>query len=138
MVVNVIPGGVAGRPPTWKDYPMINVETDQESAERIRETVRERYAASARAVTQSTGSGCGPSCCRTETSDPVTSNLYGDAEVAILPGAAVAASLGCGNPTDLAELRPGETVLDLGSGGGIDVLLSAKRVGPTGYAYGVD
>src|SRR5262249_38301559 len=70
--------------------------------------------------------------------DPVTANLYGDAEVATLPGGALAASLGCGNPTALADLRPGETVLDLGSGGGIDVLLSARRVGPTGFAYGLD
>ena len=70
--------------------------------------------------------------------DPITSNLYGCGETAELPAEAVAASLGCGNPTALAELRPGETVLDLGSGGGIDVLLSAKRVGPVGKAYGLD
>src|SRR5205085_8628847 len=70
--------------------------------------------------------------------DPITSNLYEDAETASLPGGALRASLGCGNPTALAELRAGETVLDLGSGGGIDVLLSARRVGPTGKAYGLD
>ena len=74
--------------------------------------------------------GCGP--------DPITANLYDDREIAGLPAAAVLASLGCGNPTALAELRPGEVVLDLGSGGGIDVLLSARRVGPTGKAYGLD
>ncbi len=104
----------------------------------IRETVREKYAEHARRAAEASGCGCGPSCCRTESADPVTSNLYGDAEAATLPGGALAASLGCGNPTALAELRPGETVLDLGSGGGIDVLLSAKRVGPAGFAYGLD
>jgi arsenite methyltransferase len=77
-----------------------------------------------------TGSGCGP--------DPITSNLYDDAQAAAIPAEALLASLGCGNPTALAELKPGEVVLDLGSGGGIDVLLSAKRVGPTGKAYGLD
>ena len=70
--------------------------------------------------------------------DPITADRYAAAETADLPEAAVLASLGCGNPTALAELRPGETVLDLGSGGGIDVLLSARRVGPTGFAYGLD
>jgi SAM-dependent methyltransferase len=104
--------------------------------DQIRETVREKYAERARSVTEA--SGCGPGCCRTESADPVTSHLYGTDEIATLPGAAVAASLGCGNPTALAQLNPGETVLDLGSGGGIDVLLSAKRVGSTGFAYGVD
>ncbi len=111
----------------------VNVEHDQ-----VRETVREKYAESARRVAEAKGCGCGPSCCRSESVDPVTSNLYGDDEIASVPEAALAASLGCGNPTALAELHPGETVLDLGSGGGIDVLLSAKRVGPTGFAYGVD
>ena len=109
------------------------VEHDQ-----IRETVREKYAESARRVAESSGCGCGPGCCRTESADPVTSNLYAADEIAALPDAAIAASLGCGNPTALAQLNPGEMVLDLGSGGGIDVLLSAKRVGPTGFAYGVD
>jgi arsenite methyltransferase len=108
------------------------------TADQIRESVREKYAESARRAAESTGCGCGPSCCRTEGGDPVTSDLYGGDEVATLPGGALAASLGCGNPTALADLRPGETVLDLGSGGGIDVLLSAKRVGPTGFAYGLD
>ena len=114
----------------------VNVETI--SSDQIRETVREKYAESARRVAESSGCGCGPGCCRTESSDPVTSNLYAADEVADLPDAAVAVSLGCGNPTALAQLNPGETVLDLGSGGGIDVLLSAKRVGPAGFAYGVD
>jgi ubiquinone/menaquinone biosynthesis C-methylase UbiE len=80
--------------------------------------------------------GCGTtSCCGP---DPITSNLYDDGDTAGLPGEALLASLGCGNPTALAELKPGEVVLDLGSGGGIDVLLSAKRVGPAGKAYGLD
>ncbi|HTM32183.1 MAG TPA: arsenite methyltransferase, partial [Vicinamibacterales bacterium] len=80
--------------------------------------------------------GCGTSgCCGT---DPITSNLYDEAQTGVLPTEAVLASLGCGNPTALAELKPGEVVLDLGSGGGIDVLLSARRVGPAGKAYGLD
>jgi arsenite methyltransferase len=93
----------------------------------IKEAVRERYAEAAR----------GASCCGAKKTDPITSNLYGS-EVAGLPQEAVVASLGCGNPTLLAQLNPGETVLDLGSGGGIDVLLSARRVGPSGKAYGLD
>jgi thioredoxin reductase len=100
----------------------------------VKDAVRAKYGAAALRVT--TG---GSSCCGTSSrkSDPITSNLYGD-ETAELPAEALAASLGCGNPTALAELRPGEVVLDLGSGGGIDVLLSARRVGPTGKAYGLD
>ena len=83
---------------------------------------------------------CGPSCCSTDTRDAsvITSDLYNQAELGTIPVAAALASLGCGNPTALAELKPGERVLDLGSGGGIDVLLSARRVGPTGFAYGLD
>ena len=83
---------------------------------------------------------CDIACCTPQVQDgnPVTSDLYSQAELGTLPLAAALASLGCGNPTALAELQPGEKVLDLGSGGGIDVLLSAKRVGPTGFAYGVD
>src|SRR5581483_5941734 len=81
---------------------------------------------------------CGSASSRGGARDPITTNLYQIGETAGLPAEAVAASLGCGNPTALAELRPGETVLDLGSGGGIDVLLSARRVGPTGKAYGLD
>src|SRR5215475_234873 len=79
-----------------------------------------------------------PACCGTTCGDPVTSNLYSGDETESLPAEAVRASLGCGNPTAMIDLRPGETVLDLGSGGGIDVLLSAKRVGPTGKVYGLD
>jgi hypothetical protein len=102
----------------------------------VRDLVKQKYGAAALRVTSG-----GTSCCSTTSGnacDPVTSNLYGTAETADLPREAVVASLGCGNPTALAELRPGETVLDLGSGGGIDVLLSARRVGATGKAYGLD
>jgi 2-polyprenyl-3-methyl-5-hydroxy-6-metoxy-1,4-benzoquinol methylase len=106
------------------------------SKESIKETVRQNYARAALQV----GNQESPSCCGTAASagNPITSNLYADSETGSLPKEAVAASLGCGNPTALAELKPGETVLDLGSGGGIDVLLSARRVGPTGKAYGLD
>jgi SAM-dependent methyltransferase len=102
----------------------------------IKEQVRENYARAARRVTSQASGGC----CGTAApcGNPITSNLYADSETGALPAAAVAASLGCGNPTALAELKAGETVLDLGSGGGIDVLLSARRVGPTGKAYGLD
>jgi len=101
----------------------------------IKEQVRENYARAARRV-----SGTEDGCCGTAApcDNPITSNLYADSETGALPAEAVAASLGCGNPTALAELKAGETVLDLGSGGGIDVLLSARRVGPTGKAYGLD
>jgi SAM-dependent methyltransferase len=104
----------------------------------IQQVVRERYGAIADAVTRNSSSPgcCGPHACGC--GDPITSNLYSDAETSGLPDGAVAASLGCGNPTAAADLRPGDTVLDLGSGGGIDVLLSARRVGPTGKAYGLD
>ena len=98
----------------------------------IREVVRERYAEAAQNVRT------GSSCCGAKEWDPITSDLYADAETRDLPENAMLASLGCGNPTALAELKEGETVLDLGSGGGIDVLLSARRVGPTGKAYGLD
>jgi SAM-dependent methyltransferase len=105
----------------------------------IKEAVKEKYGQAAlRVVSGSGGACCGSapsSCCST---DAITSNLYDVSEKSQLPEAAVLASLGCGNPTALAELKPGETVLDLGSGGGIDVLLSAKRVGPTGKAFGLD
>jgi arsenite methyltransferase len=103
----------------------------------IREVVKEKYGQAALRVSSGGSSCCGGSAA-TECADPITSHLYGDAEKAGLPGEAVAASLGCGNPTALAELKAGETVLDLGSGGGIDVLLSARRVGPAGKAYGLD
>ena len=110
----------------------------EQAPDQIRETVREKYAESARRVAESSGACCGPSCCRSESFDPVTSNRYTSEDVAAVPQAAISASLGCGNPTALAQLNPGEKVLDLGSGGGIDVLLSARRVGPTGFAYGLD
>jgi arsenite methyltransferase len=102
----------------------------------IKDVVRDRYARAA----QSVATGARGSCCsgRSGCADPITGNLYQSGEVAQLPEAAVLASLGCGNPTALAELKPGETVLDLGSGGGIDVLLSAQRVAPGGKAYGLD
>jgi arsenite methyltransferase len=98
--------------------------------------VREKYGAIAKAVGRS-GGCCGPTPCGGG-GDPITSNLYSDDETRDLPADAVAASLGCGNPTALLRLETGQTVLDLGSGGGIDVLLSAKRVGPTGKVYGLD
>ncbi|HEX7125012.1 MAG TPA: arsenite methyltransferase [Thermodesulfobacteriota bacterium] len=100
----------------------------------IKETVRERYREAALRVIQG-GSGC---CGPTGAKDPITCDLYEAGDTAALPAEAVAASLGCGNPTALADLRPGEVVLDLGSGGGIDVLLSARRVAPGGKAYGLD
>ncbi len=111
----------------------------------IKEQVREHYARQAERVRQSGAkASCGASAAtcsgnpNTPNADPITSKLYLDDETAGLPSDAIAASLGCGNPTALAELKPGETVLDLGSGGGIDVLLSARRVGPAGKAYGLD
>ena len=104
----------------------------------IKEIVREKYGEAARRVIAGgTNSCCGASPCGTDV-DPITKDLYESAQTSIVPEEAVKASLGCGNPTALAQLNPGETVLDLGSGGGIDVLLSARRVGPTGKAYGLD
>jgi len=105
-------------------------------ASEVKEAVREKYTAAARAVNTAEGSCCGPS--KASGCDAITSNLYDTTQTDALPETAVLASLGCGNPTALAQLSPGETVLDLGSGGGIDVLLSARRVGPTGKAYGLD
>ena len=110
------------------------------SSEHIKTVVQEKYGAAAKRAE----SGLGSACCGTspasaiEGCDPITSNLYGEGEAGSVPEAALRASLGCGNPTALAKLEPGEVVLDLGSGGGIDVLLSARRVGPTGKAYGLD
>ena len=104
----------------------------------LTDTVRERYAAAARRVADGGAATCGCGTAPTACCDPITSNLYGADEASLVPGEALSASLGCGNPTALAQLNPGETVLDLGSGGGIDVLLSARRVGPTGKAYGLD
>lgn len=109
-----------------------------QASETIKATVREKYGAAALRVVAGTKSGCCGGSASGGECDPITSNLYSLDQTATLPESAVLASLGCGNPTALAELSPGETVLDLGSGGGIDVLLSAKRVGPTGRAYGLD
>ena len=104
----------------------------------LKTTVRERYGQVAREVASGREAPCcGSSCCG-GAEDPISTDLYTAAETAELPEKAVLASLGCGNPTALAELRPGDIVLDLGSGGGIDVLLSARRVGPAGKAYGLD
>ena len=109
------------------------------TADELREEVRRRYAESARAVTEASGGcGCGSGSCCGESASGVTQAQFGDAlydaeQRGELPDAAVLASLGCGNPVAVAELHEGETVLDLGSGGGIDVILSAKRVGPTGH-----
>ena len=130
---------------------------DTTDGDSVREAVRERYASAATAVTSrgvaaesvlpTTAAGtsccegaasCTDSCCSPGAPADVSRDLYSIDEVSALPPDAVLASLGCGNPTALAELKPGEVVLDLGSGGGIDVLLSARRVGPTGFAYGVD
>jgi arsenite methyltransferase len=110
------------------------------SADELREEVRRRYAESARAVTEgSAGCGCGSgSCCEGDDATKFGEALYEADQRSELPDAAALASLGCGNPTAVANLAQGETVLDLGSGGGIDVILSAKRVGPTGLAYGLD
>ncbi|MGW6910083.1 arsenite methyltransferase [Streptomyces sp. NPDC054940] len=123
---------------------MTDQSTDQPTD--LRETVRQRYATAALKVTEGSTACCGTDCCGTddrgpepvEIDDNFGSTLYAAADRDTLPAEALAASLGCGNPTAVAELLPGERVLDLGSGGGIDVLLSARRVGPTGKAYGLD
>jgi arsenite methyltransferase len=115
---------------------------DQAMADRdIKQVVKEKYGQAALRVATGDSSCCASSSCGSNAvheGDFITSNLYTEGETAALPAEAVAASLGCGNPTALAALQVGETVLDLGSGGGIDVLLSARRVGPTGKAYGLD
>jgi len=107
------------------------------SEQNLQEIVKEKYGAAAKQAAAggvaTCGGGADLSCC-----DPITKDLYDSSQIASIPEKAAAASLGCGNPTALAQLQPGETVLDLGSGGGIDVLLSAKRVGPAGKAYGLD
>ncbi len=103
----------------------------------IKEVVKQKYGEAALRV-KSGGSSCCGATAATGCCDPITSNLYDASQIGLIPEEAVLASLGCGNPTALAELKPAETVLDLGSGGGIDVLLSARRVGPTGKAYGLD
>src|SRR5450759_1046328 len=114
-------------------------ETTQD--EELKAQIRDHYAERAVAASQSQPCGCGCGCApsaQVEPMDDVARGLYSVDETSDLPATAVLASLGCGNPTALAELLPGEVVLDLGSGGGIDVLLSARRVGPTGKAYGLD
>ena len=117
------------------------MNTVPDNGEQLREAVRERYG---RTALQVTGTGTSASCCGSDCcggqgdGGVVTSDLYSSAELGALPITAALASLGCGNPTALAELKPGEKVLDLGSGGGIDVLLSARRVGSAGFAYGLD
>ena len=103
-----------------------------EVKETLKEAIQEKYGAAARKAAAGS-SCCAPSCC-----DPITKDLYDGQQAADVPAAALAASLGCGNPTALAQLQPGEVVLDLGSGGGIDVILSARRVAPGGKAYGLD
>jgi SAM-dependent methyltransferase len=108
------------------------------SSNDMKATVRQRYGEAALRVTSGEKTSCCSTSCCGGSEDPITSNLYTEAEAASLPAEAVLASLGCGNPTALTELHEGEIVLDLGSGGGIDVLLSARRVGPTGKAYGLD
>ena len=107
----------------------------------LKEKVKQRYGSAASAAVRGESGGCcgtGPSCGPAGVKDPITRDIYAGEETAGLPEDAILASFGCGNPTALADLRPGEVVLDLGSGGGIDVLLSAKRVAPAGKAYGLD
>jgi arsenite methyltransferase len=104
----------------------------------IKDVVKEKYGQAALRVTSGGSSCCGAAPANGLSCDPITSNLYDEAQAQQIPEEAMLASLGCGNPTALAKLNPGDTVLDLGSGGGIDVLLSARRVGPSGKAYGLD
>ena len=106
----------------------------------IKEIVKEKYGQAALRASEGQGSACcgATACCGPQAWDPITSDLYDEQQKAGIPAKAILASLGCGNPTALAQLKPGEIVLDLGSGGGIDVLLSARRVGPAGKAYGLD
>src|SRR5258708_6607999 len=113
-----------------------NMSTPDISTPDIKEVVKEKYGEAARRVTAGQGSSCcgATACCGAEI-DPITKDLYDQSQTSILPEDAVKASLGCGNPTALAQLNPGETVLDLGSGGGIDALLSARRAGHTRKAY---
>ena len=107
--------------------------------ENIKQIVKDKYTQAAVRAASGKSSCCGTSpAASLDGCDPITSNLYGESEASAIPEEALRASLGCGNPTALAKLQPGEIVLDLGSGGGIDVLLSARRVGPTGKAYGLD
>src|SRR5580704_8599838 len=109
-----------------------------QSKTEIKDAVRSKYAEAAKQAATGQSPCCGGSTDVDPVFDPITGNLYDKSQTAAIPEEALKASLGCGNPTALAKLQPGETVLDLGSGGGIDVLLSARRVGPTGKAYGLD
>jgi arsenite methyltransferase len=123
---------------TAEAVPFHNPSDQNPSVDRnIREVVRQKYGEAALRV-QSGGSSCCGAAAATSCCDPITTNLYDAAQAGQIPEEALLASLGCGNPTALAQLKPGEIVLDLGSGGGIDVLLSARRAGPTGKAYGLD
>jgi hypothetical protein len=132
---------------THQEISITHEDTMSEQTQ-IRATVKEKYGAAALRVAEgesAAASCCAPAtgtsgCCGSTTAswDPITADLYDAGQASSIPAEALLASLGCGNPTALAQLEPGETVLDLGSGGGIDVLLSAKRVGPTGKAYGLD
>src|SRR4051794_38426377 len=116
-----------------------SVNRSKENSMELKEIVKEKYGEAARRVTTGGSNGCcGGSALLDGSCDPITSNLYDEEQAGQIPDQALKASLGCGNPTALAQLNAGETVLDLGSGGGIDVLLSARRVGPTGKAYGLD
>src|SRR5579863_325282 len=108
------------------------------STQGVKEIVQEKYGQAALRVHTGGSSCCGASAALDGCCDPITTNLYDSTQAGLIPEEALKASLGCGNPTALAQLNEGETVLDLGSGGGIDVLLSARRVGPTGKAYGLD
>ena len=108
------------------------------STENIKDVVKKKYGEVALRVQGAGASCCGPAPTDSSCCDPITSNLYSPTQSGEVPEQALQASMGCGNPTALAQLNPGETVLDLGSGGGIDVLLSARRVGPAGKAYGLD
>lgn len=117
--------------------------TTASTSESIRETVRSKYSAAAQSVLSGEQASCcapsaGANCCGPSSGSVIVLGNYSESDTAGLPQDAVLASLGCGNPTALAQLQPGQTVLDLGSGGGIDVLLSAQRVGPTGWVYGLD
>jgi len=136
---SAVPGGVQAAPEFASICPSTSavMHLSLQKGVDVRAVVKQKYGAAARAASEQESSSCCGSS-KAKAWDPITSNLYETAETQSLPDAAVLASLGCGNPTALAQLAPGETVLDLGSGGGIDVLLSAKRVGPTGKAYGLD
>src|SRR6266404_4523337 len=139
---NAAPGAVQWRRRRWfrfrgENFAAVSLRRRRMSETNIQEVVKQKYGEAARQVAAG-----GKACCggggELSGCDPITKNLYDEAQKSGLPAEAVAASLGCGNPTALAKLQAGEVVLDLGSGGGIDVLLSAKRVGPTGKAYGLD